>query len=90
MSIAKVEIDSTGAGTSVVKVNGQNIAGVLVGYDISDRVGGIPNVTLYLLGTGRVELARADVRLRPEVAEALVALGWTPPAQAEECSPPSA
>jgi hypothetical protein len=79
--IARLKIDSTGAGTSRVEVNGVNLAHALVGYDIRDRVGGVPNVTLHLLGTGSVELAQVDVQLRPEVAEALIALGWTPPAE---------
>jgi hypothetical protein len=79
MTLARVEIDSTGATTCALKIDGKDVASYVVGYDLSARVNGIPNVTLHLVGLSRVDLARADVVLPTYVVEGLTALGWLPP-----------
>lgn len=93
MTLAEVEIQSTGPSTCSVKVDGKDLAAYVVGVDIRERVGAIPNVTLHLVGLSRVELGVADVVLPDYVGEGLQALGWTPPAGREllgEAQPPHA
>lgn len=96
MTLARVEIESTGPSSCTVKIDGKDVAPYVVGYYVTHRVGELPRVELQLVGLERFS-GQADAVLPPSAVEALTALGWTPPlgrdligeaktpAQASEC-----
>lgn len=83
MTLARVEIDSNDAISHTLKINGAEVSTYTVGVDVHLRAGGLPNVTLHLIGLSRMDLAAADVVLPTYVTDGLTALGWTPPAGRE-------
>ncbi|MFD5675602.1 hypothetical protein [Streptomyces sp. NPDC127040] len=88
MSRHQVEIHSAGPHSYRVLVDGADIAKGLVGLTLRMGVDQVPSLELDLqlvdvAGLGPVE---AEVVLGEGAHEALVALGWTPPADSQ-CDP---
>lgn len=69
--------------TGTVQVNGHRLTTV-TSWGVTADADGVPVVTLSLVGPGALKLILASEAARAEVAdetrEALVSLGWTPPA----------
>jgi hypothetical protein len=63
---------------------GGHPAGAVTAFDVHAPADGIPVVTLTLMGAGALRLllerGAADVKIPDETREALIALGWKPPA----------
>jgi hypothetical protein len=69
--------------TGAPAVNGHPVAAV-TGFTVTAAPDGIPMVTLTLVGPGALRLllgeGAARVQVDDQTREALVSLGWTPPA----------
>jgi hypothetical protein len=78
--VSQVRITSTGPNNGTVLVDGQDLAKLCRGADISISVGHFTTVTLDMVIGRTVEFeGEATVKLTPEVEQALTGLGWTPP-----------
>lgn len=73
----------TGPGRGQIKLNGEDVSGSVVGYDVSARVGEVNCMMLevrideiYVDGEARVVLPQGT-------EEVLINLGWTPPGVVE-------
>lgn len=78
----KLSVDATGRGK--VEVDGQDLKGVR-GFTLNSEVGCLPQLTLDLHIYDVSTFAEADILVPRDVADTLVALGWTPP-QGQEVS----
>lgn len=76
----QLKLDSmTGAGSSLV-VDGHDLSAVTRGVSLAASVGSRP-ILIVQLALDRIELdGQVQVRLRDDVHNTLVELGWTPPA----------
>lgn len=78
-----LEFDGAWPFTGTVTVNGHPVTTVS-GWDVHAAPDGIPVVTLSLVGAGALRLILRDGAARAEVSdetrEALISLGWQPPA----------
>lgn len=74
--------DGTWPFTGTPEINGHPAASVTA-FSVKADEGGIPVVTVTLVGPGalRLLLGSARVQVADETAEALRSLGWTPPAE---------
>jgi hypothetical protein len=80
MNRLKVSFDGPGRGT--VELDGRDISGMVVGVSTGARVGEFPLAVLELrLHRGADVDGLSIVRLAPETAELLTALGWKPPVE---------
>jgi hypothetical protein len=67
------------AGTTL-EVNGVNISNAVTSYTLTHHAGGIVEcVVTLVVGTIAAEVGAENVRVDEGTAEALAALGWTPP-----------
>lgn len=77
------EFDGAWPFTGTAKINGHPVA-ALSAWDVVADPDGIPVITLTLVGPEALKLILASEAARAEVddqtREALVSLGWTPPA----------
>lgn len=70
-------------GFARIELDGHDIGNAVTHASVRFRPGDLPNVTLGLAAElGPID-GDAQVWLPPETREALIALGWTPPAQPE-------
>ena len=82
----KVSITGNGVTETSVVVDGVDLARGLTGLELTMGVGQIPQLTLdvQLIDTTEIQDIEARVYLSPASHDALVALGWTPPADAAQ------
>jgi hypothetical protein len=81
----KVKITQLGTSRAVVEVNGRDMAPWISAYHVHADVEDGPQVVLQFSGAVLPEFdGPAEVQVTPDLHEALIHLGWTPPAPAEE------
>jgi hypothetical protein len=75
------EFDGQWPFSGTVRVAGHEVASITA-FDIHAAPDEVPAIRLTLVGAGalRLLLSTADVRIPDETRQALIALGWTPPA----------
>lgn len=78
---ARIRLNAPGLAT--IEIDGQDVSKGCVGFRLDGRVGECHQLTLDLhLETGEAE-GQAVVHIRADTAATLVALGWTPPDDAQ-------
>jgi hypothetical protein len=78
---ADVEIQMPAGGTkSTVRLNGQDIAGCLGGFDLLGRPGPDTTLTLHIVAPEVTVKGEMQVLLSDQTRALLLGLGWTPPA----------
>lgn len=72
----QISVDATGQGK--IQADGHDLKGVR-GFTLVSEVGCLPQITLDLHVYDVSTFAEVDILVSSDVAETLVALGWTPP-----------
>ncbi|WP_326565090.1 hypothetical protein VSH64_24925 [Amycolatopsis rhabdoformis] len=80
--IKPISITQNPDGTTTLLVEGHDISHSATGLQLDIRAGDLARVTIDLGSAALAYTGEADVTVNPTDAEALVALGWTPPAEA--------
>lgn len=85
---ARIHIRDAAATDASIVVDGQDLANVTRAFTLRSRVGDIPVLTveLQLVAGAELDAAGVVVSLGPETRAALIALGWTPPAEPVDLS----
>jgi hypothetical protein len=76
------KINLTGSGSGTIEVDGQHLHGVR-SLTLTSEAGNRPTLTLELRLYDISTMAEAIILVPDDVAETLVALGWTPPPEQE-------
>lgn len=77
-----IEVTLESPGHAVIRVGGYDIAPAVAALTLKARVGEVPTLKLELpAGMFMFDGDDVQVRLAPAQADALVALGWTPPGE---------
>lgn len=78
---AEIEIDGPGHGRIVL--DGHDVSGAVRGFQITAGVGDITRLVLDLnvLDVTRLDSEQTEIMIPDATRDALIALGWTPPAQ---------
>ena len=75
----RIRIDTQTGATTVVEVNGLDIASAVTGADIRLEAGRFPEVRLELAVVTSIYFNRVEISIPDETRQALIQLGWTPP-----------
>lgn len=89
---ARAHLPEVELGPRLVKVHGEDITDMVMGYTLRVASGKLPEVELRLhIGRDKVRsvVDRAQVYVSPETGRALVALGWASPEEAFQLRAPA-
>lgn len=85
MNPRQIKITSTSSRDATVELDGHDISRSLTGVQIDMNAGSCPEVTLEVaVGTFVTFEGKARVQIDWSAHEALLALGWTPPATTQQ------
>lgn len=82
MATRTVHATLTPTGQGTITVDGHDLSNATRGISLRSEVGQMPEILLDLvvIETTRIDAEEVEVTIPTATAEALVALGWTPPA----------
>ncbi len=76
-----INVQPLGPGNAVILLDGRDVSAMVAGYSLTQDATSLAQLTITfgLLGVPTEFAGEARVRVRPEQAEVLIGLGWTPP-----------